>query len=102
MQITRTLMCALFASAVLAGADVADDFYQAIRRDDSAAVSALTKRDNKWKAPTWPSKRPPAGPLDAGLVPFITDQHCIRQFGTVPSWHTFRIARGTWMFAYET
>jgi ankyrin repeat protein len=51
------LICALFASGCLAAADVADDFYQAIRRDDSAAVAKLLQasgpdvKDNRGNTP---------------------------------------------------
>src|SRR4051812_40243424 len=45
-SVSVTILCALFAmapAAVAADGDVADQFYNAIRRDDSAAVDKLIK-----------------------------------------------------------
>jgi ankyrin repeat protein len=56
MHLPRTLLCALLISLPLA-ADVSDDFYQAIRRDDAAAVDRLLKasgpniKDNRGNTP---------------------------------------------------
>jgi ankyrin repeat protein len=41
MFVPRTLICILLASGCVAAADIADEFYSAIRRDDSAAVAKL-------------------------------------------------------------
>lgn len=56
MFLPRMLICAVFGAGCLA-ADVADEFYQAIRRDDSAAVAKLltangpNAKDNRGNTP---------------------------------------------------
>lgn len=56
-MLSRFLVCAVFASLPLAAADASEEFYNAIRRDDAAAVARLLQsagpnvRDNRANTP---------------------------------------------------